>query len=258
MDKLKAQIEEVADLIKKSEKVLVFTGAGVSTESGIPDFRGADGIWNKYDPEDFTIQRFMSDKSARKLHWELLSDGDLSMFKADPNPAHIAITELNTTGKLYGVVTQNVDGLHQRAGLPDDMVFQLHGDLSHAKCLECGSRFPMQTVAEWMSADIDEPVCDKCSGMLKPDAVLFGEQLPFEVLSEAERRSRDCDLCIVLGSTLSVYPAALIPRYARESGAKLVIINLGPTELDSYAHIRIDGKAGEIMTQIIANVAQSG
>jgi len=256
MDKLKAQIEEVADLIKQSEKVLVFTGAGVSTESGIPDFRGADGIWNKYDPDDFTIQRFMADKKVRKLHWRLLSDGDLSMFKADPNAAHMAITELNTRGKLYGVVTQNVDGLHQRAGLPDEMVFQLHGDLSHARCLECGSRFPMQTVAEWMNTDIEEPVCEKCSGMLKPDAVLFGEQLPFEVLSEAEQRSRDCDLCIVLGSTLSVYPAALLPRYAHENGAKLVIINLGPTELDSYAHIRIDGKAGEIMTEIVAGVGK--
>ena len=256
MQQTKVLIQNVADLISKSEKVLIFTGAGVSTESGIPDFRGADGIWSKYDPEDFTIQRFMADKKARKLHWDLLADGDLSMFKADPNPAHLAITELNARGKLYGVVTQNVDGLHQRAGLPEEMVFQLHGDLSHAKCLDCGSRFPMQTVAKWMRQDIDEPICEKCSGMLKPDAVLFGEQLPFEIFSEAERRSKRCDLCIVLGSTLSVYPAALIPRYASESGAKLVIINLGPTELDSRADIRIEGKAGEVMTQIIASVGQ--
>ena len=254
MDKQQAQIEQVADLIKRSEKVLVFTGAGVSTESGIPDFRGADGIWSKYDPDDFTIQRFISDKNVRKLHWSLLAGGDLSMFKADPNPAHIAIKKLNTAGKLYGVVTQNVDGLHQRAGLPDEMVFQLHGDLSHARCLDCGSRFPMQTVAKWLTPQVDEPACEKCSGMLKPDAVLFGEQLPFEVLSEAERRSRTCDLCIVLGSTLSVYPAALIPRYASESGANLVIINLGPTELDSWADIRIEGRAGEVMTGIIAGL----
>ena len=254
MDKLNKQIEEVADLIRSAKKVLVFTGAGVSTESGIPDFRSADGIWSKYDPEDFTIQKFLSDKNARKMHWNLLTDGDLSMFKAVPNPAHNAITELTKTGKLYGVVTQNVDGLHQKAGLPEEMVFQLHGDLSHAKCLDCGSRFPMQTVAGWISDSVEEPVCKKCSGMLKPDAVLFGEQLPFDVLSEAERRSRDCDLCIVLGSTLSVYPAALIPRYASESGAKLVIINLGPTELDSWADIRIEGKAGEIMPDIIAKI----
>lgn len=256
MDNLKIQIEEVANLIRDTEKVLIFTGAGVSTESGIPDFRSADGIWSKYDPEDFTIQKFLSDKNARKMHWNLLTDGDLSMFKAAPNPAHHAITKLTKTGKLYGVVTQNVDGLHQKAGLPEEMVFQLHGDLSHAKCLDCGSRFPIQTVAEWIGDDVEEPVCEKCSGMLKPDAVLFGEQLPFDVLSEAERRSRDCDLCIVLGSTLSVYPAALIPRYASESGAKLVIINLGPTELDSWADIRIEGKAGEIMPEIVAGVGK--
>lgn len=254
MDKLNKQIEEVTDLLRSAEKLLVFTGAGVSTESGIPDFRGADGIWSKYDPEDFTIQKFLSDKKARKMHWSLLTDGDLSMFKAAPNPAHHAITDLTKTGKLYGVVTQNVDGLHQKAGLPEELVFQLHGDLSHAKCLDCSSRFPMQTVAEWISDDTEEPVCKKCSGMLKPDAVLFGEQLPFDVLSEAEQRSRDCDLCIVLGSTLSVYPAALIPRYASESGAKLVIINLGPTELDSWADIRIEGKAGEIMPRIVAGL----
>ncbi len=257
MSNVEAQIKEVADLIRRSDKVLVFTGAGVSTESGIPDFRSADGIWSKYDPEDFTIQKFLSDKKARKMHWDLLSDGDLSIFKAAPNPAHHAITDLKKTGKLYGVVTQNVDGLHQKAGLPDELVFQLHGDLSHAKCLECGSRFPMKMVAEWLRSDIDEPVCVNCNGMLKPDAVLFGEQLPTDILMEAERRSRDCDLCIVLGSTLSVYPAALIPRYASENGAKLVIINLGPTELDSWADIRIEGKAGEVMPDIVARAAET-
>ncbi len=133
MSDIQDQIEAVAGLIRQANRIVVFTGAGVSTESGIPDFRSPDGIWSKHDPEDFTIQRFLSDKRARKLHWELLSDGELSMFKAEPNPAHYAVTELQETGKLSGVVTQNVDGLHQKAGLPDDMVFQLHGDLSHAK-----------------------------------------------------------------------------------------------------------------------------
>ncbi|MCG6908997.1 MAG: NAD-dependent deacylase [Deltaproteobacteria bacterium] len=254
MDEINAQIEEAAQLIRRSNKVLVFTGAGVSTESGIPDFRGPDGIWTKFDPEDFTIQKFLEDKRARRLHWSLLADGELSMFKAEPNRAHLAITDLERSGKLCGVVTQNVDGLHQKAGTSDEMVFQLHGDLSHAKCLKCHSRYPMQTVAGWMESGIEEPVCEKCNGMLKPDAVLFGEQLPIGVLSEAERRSRECDLCVVLGSTLSVYPAALIPRFARESGAKLVIVNLGPTELDHLADIRIEGSAGEIMPKIIAGV----
>ena len=254
MEHIEKQIEEVAELISSAEKVLVFTGAGVSTESGIADFRGPDGIWSKYDPEDFTIQKFLSDKRARKTQWQLLSSGDMSMTKVKPNPAHYAITELDKLGKLYGVVTQNVDGLHQKAGVPEDMVFQLHGDLSHAVCLQCSKRYPMEEIAEWLSTGIDEPTCAQCNGMLKPDAVLFGEQLPVETLMESERRSRTCDVCIAMGSTLTVYPAALIPQYAAQSGAKLIIINMGPTELDSLADIRIEGKAGAIASQILKRV----
>jgi NAD-dependent deacetylase len=254
MDVIEKQIETVASLISSAQKVLVFTGAGVSTESGIPDFRGADGIWSKYDPEDFTIQKFLSDKRARKMQWQLLSSGDMSMTKAQPNLAHYAITELDKLGKLYGVVTQNVDGLHQKAGVPEEMVFQLHGDLSHAVCLECRKRYPMEEIAGWLSSGIDEPACKQCSGMLKPDAVLFGEQLPVQTLMESERRSRTCDICIAMGSTLTVYPAALIPQYAAQSGAKLIIINMGPTELDNMADIRIEGKAGVIAQEILKRV----
>lgn len=248
------QIEAAATLVAASEKVLVFTGAGVSTESGIPDFRGPDGIWSKYDPEDFTIQKFLSDRNARRTQWQLLASGDMSMTAAQPNPAHYAIAELEKLGKLHGVVTQNVDGLHQKAGVSAEMVFQLHGDLSHAVCLNCGKRFPMEKVAAWLKTGIDEPVCETCSGMLKPDAVLFGEQLPIKVLMESERRSRTCDLCVVLGSTLTVYPAALIPQYAVQTGARLIIINMGPTELDRMAHLRIEGKAASIATRIVDRV----
>jgi NAD-dependent deacetylase len=251
MDILEKQIEAVAEMVAAAQRVLIFTGAGVSTESGIPDFRGAGGIWSKYDPEDFTIQRFLSDKRARKMQWDLLSGGDLSMTKVQPNPAHYAIAELEKLGKLYAVVTQNVDGLHQKAGVSAHLVFQLHGDLSHAVCLNCGKRFPMETIAEWLTSGVDEPECQSCRGMLKPDAVLFGEQLPARVLMEAERRSRTCDLCIALGSTLTVYPAALIPQFASQAGAGLVIINMGPTELDRMADIRIEGKAGVIAPEIV-------
>ncbi len=256
MTDLTRQIEKVANLLAEAERVLVFTGAGVSTESGIPDFRGADGIWQKYDPEDFTIQKFLSDKQVRITQWKMLSGGDLSMSKAQPNPAHYAITELENMGKLYGVVTQNVDGLHQKAGVSQEKIFQLHGDLSHAVCLECGRRYPMDMVGEWLSQGIEDPACRLCMGMLKPDAVLFGEQLPIKVLMESERRSRKCDVCMVLGSTLSVYPACLIPKYAAQAGATLVIINIGPTELDYLAHIRIEGKAGDITTEIIRRVKE--
>lgn len=257
MTDLTQQIEEAARLIGDAQRVLVFTGAGVSTESGIPDFRGADGIWRKYDPEDFTIQKFLSDKQVRKMQWRLLSSGDLCMSNVEPNPAHYAITELENLGKLYGVVTQNVDGLHQKAGLAEDKVFQLHGDLSHAVCLGCGRRYPMETVTEWLSRGMDDPTCHSCMGMLKPDAVLFGEQLPINILMESERRSRKCDVCIVLGSTLSVYPACLIPRSAHEAGATLVIVNMGPTELDHLAHIRIEGKAGHVAPEIIRRVREN-
>ena len=248
------QVDEVAGLIADAERVLVFTGAGVSTESGIPDFRGTDGIWHKYNPEDFTIQKFLSDRQVRKTQWRLLSTGDLSMSKVQPNPAHYAITELENMGKLYGVVTQNVDGLHQKAGVSQQKIFQLHGDLSHAVCLGCGRRYPMDMVAEWLKQGMDDPAWHLCMGMLKPDAVLFGEQLPIKILMESERRSRKCDVCMVLGSTLSVYPACLIPQYAAQAGASLVIINMGPTELDHLAHIRIEGKAGNITTEIIRRV----
>jgi len=251
MTDLAQQIRDVAGLVADAERVLVFTGAGVSTESGISDFRGPDGIWQKIDPEDFTIEKFMSDEKARKMQWRLLSSGELSLSKAQPNPAHYAITELENMGKLYGVVTQNVDGLHQKSGLSHDRIFQLHGDLSHAVCLGCGRRYPMEMIAEWLKQGMEDPACHLCMGMLKPDAVLFGEQLPVKVLMESERRSRKCDVCIVLGSTLSVYPANLIPQYAAQAGAKLVIINLGPTELDHLAHIRIEGKAGDITPKII-------
>jgi len=251
------QIEKVADLITEAKRVLIFTGAGVSTESGIPDFRGTDGIWRKYDPEDFTIQKFLADKRVRKKQWQLLSSGDLSMSKVQPNPAHYAITELENMGKLYGVVTQNVDGLHQKAGVSQEKVFQLHGDLSHAVCLGCGRRYPMDMVAEWLNQGMEDPACHLCMGMLKPDAVLFGEQLPIKVLLESERRSRKCDVCMVLGSTLSVYPACLIPQYAAQAGAALVIINMGPTELDHLAHIRIEGKTGDVTTEIVRLVKAS-
>lgn len=251
MTDLARQIEEVATHLAEAERVLVFTGAGVSTESGIPDFRGADGIWRKYDPEDFTIQKFLSDEQVRKMQWKMLTSGDLSMSRIQPNPTHHAITELQNMGKLYGVVTQNVDGLHQKAGVSEEKVFQLHGDLSHAVCLGCGRRYPMETVAEWLEQGMQDPACHLCMGMLKPDAVLFGEQLPIKVLMESERRARKCDVCLVLGSTLSVYPACLIPQYAVQAGATLVIINIGPTELDYLAHVRIEGKAGNITTELI-------
>jgi NAD-dependent SIR2 family protein deacetylase len=176
MESMEQQIEQVAELVAKSERIIFFTGAGHSTESGIPDFRGPDGIWSKYDFEDFYIDRFLSDSKVRKMVWELLTGGELNIFQAQPNPAHYVIAELEKMGKLYGVVTQNIDGLHQKAGVSENKVFQLHGDLSHAKCLSCTTRYAMEEIIEWMAKDkdLDEPKCAACKGMLKPNVVFFG------------------------------------------------------------------------------------
>ncbi|RJR28891.1 MAG: NAD-dependent deacylase [Desulfobacteraceae bacterium] len=244
-------MEEVARLVAESKRIIAFTGAGVSTESGIPDFRGPDGLWSKYDPEDFTIERFLSDREVRKKHWHLLTGKEFIASDAKPNAAHYALRDLQSMGKLYGIITQNVDGLHQKAGVTEELVFQLHGDLSHAKCLACSRRYPIDEVRKWLGKGIEEPECPSCRGMLKPDAVFFGEQLPFEALMESEQRSRNCDLCIVLGSTLVVYPAATMPLHAIRTGAKLVIINMGPTAMDELATVRIEGKAGEVLPLIV-------
>ena len=252
---LECLLNKAADLILSSKRIVVFTGAGVSTESGIPDFRSPGGLWSKYDPEEFTIQKFLSSLEARKSHWKMLKETFIK-FEADPNPAHYAIAELEKMGKLDCVITQNVDDLHQRAGVPRDKVFELHGNMRWVKCLSCGKRYPMGEIKKRVEMGVEVPECDDCHGILKPDGVFFGEALPQDVLNQAIYRSRHCDLFIVIGSTLVVYPAAFMPSYAAESGAKLVIINLSPTPMDRYAAVLIQGKAGEVMPKIVERVKE--
>jgi len=242
----------VADLIVNSKRCVVFSGAGISTESGIPDFRGEDGIWTKMDPEDFTIQRFVARPEVRKMQWKLLAEGGL-IKDVQPNAAHYAIAELDKLGKLDCVVTQNIDNLHQLAGVPDEKVFELHGNMQYARCLSCHKRYPMAEIVARLAKE-EVPECEACKGILKPDAVYFGEMLPQAVLSEASRRANQCDLCVVIGSTLVVYPAAYIPEYAHNAGAKIVIINIGATPMDSRAAVRIEGKAGETMGIVMQRV----
>ena len=245
--------DRVADLIVTAKRVVVFTGAGISTESGIPDFRSPGGIWERFDPDDFTYQKFVSHPEARRKQWQLLGEGNLTT-KAKPNPAHYAITELYKLGKLDCVITQNVDNLHRKAGVPDDKVFELHGNMQWAVCLSCHRRYPLAEIKCRLDAGEEIPDCEACHGILKPDTVLFGEALPAKVLEEASHRARNCDLFIVIGSTLVIYPAAYMPIYAVESGARLIIINLSPTPMDEKATILIKGKAGETMSGIIIKV----
>jgi len=252
---LAKRIEKIAGLIVKSRKLVMFTGAGISTESGIPDFRGPGGLWTRFDPEDFTIDKFLNNTESRRKQWRIFKEG-LMTGKAQPNAAHIAIAELHRMGRLDCVITQNVDDLHQKAGLPDDSIFELHGNMKWAVCLECRNRYPFEEIKARIDAGEDIPACPNCGGTLKPDVVMFGEQLPYKVLDEAGRRSRAADLFIVVGSTLVVYPAAYMPAYAVESGARLVIINLGETPMDREATVLVSARAGETMAAIVSKVKE--
>lgn len=248
-------IDRVADLIINAKRMVVFTGAGVSTESGIPDFRSPGGIWDRFDPDDFTYHKFVSDPETRRKQWQMLQEGALTT-KAEPNPAHYAIAELNRLGKLDCVITQNVDSLHHKAGIPDDKIFELHGNMQWAVCLSCGRRYPFQQIKVRLNEGEEIPDCEACHGILKPAAIFFGEPLPAKVLEEATARSYNSDLFIVIGSTLVIYPAAYMPIYATSSGAKLVIINLSSTPMDQEAAVLIRAKAGETMSRVIKRVRE--
>ena len=250
---LESKITRIAELILKSERLVVFTGAGISTESGIPDFRSPGGIWTKFDPDDFTIQKYRSDPSTRFKQWSHMVEDGL-MINAQPNRAHYAVAELEKMGKLQCVITQNIDNLHQKAGNSPDRVFELHGTMSWARCLDCGRRFTIHSVLERFKAKRESPDCEVCSGTVKPDVIFFGEALPQEALSLSVSYSRSCDLFIVIGSSLVVYPAAFMPIYAKESGAKLVIVNNSRTDMDSQADVAASGSAGEIMESVLAKV----
>lgn len=248
-----SEIEFVSEMILQAKWPVVFTGAGISTESGIPDFRSPGGIWSRFDPDDFTYQKFVSDAGARRKQWQMLGEGLLTTL-AEPNAAHYAIAELYKLGRLDCVITQNIDNLHQKAGVPEELVFELHGNLQRAVCLSCGREYPFAEIKTRLDGGEEIPDCVDCHGILKPTAVFFGEPLPQDVLEEASKRSLSADLFIVVGSTLVVYPAAYMPIYAHQSGARLVIINLSPTPMDGEASVLIRAKAGEAMSRIIEKV----
>lgn len=247
-------IDQAAQLIANSKRIIIFTGAGISTESGIPDFRSPGGIWSRYDPDEFTLQKYLVSEKSRKLHWQFYKDGKLFGSGAQPNPAHIAAAELFRMGKLDCVITQNVDSLHQGAGVPEERVIELHGNLRWAYCLDCNKRYPMNIIMTQVSQGAEDPHCDSCKGILKPETIFFGEALPQRALSEAAYRSRKADLFIVIGSSLVVTPAAFMPQYAVDGGAKLIIINLTPTPMDGYAAVVIHDKAGEVMSKVLEKV----
>ena len=243
-------INKAADLISRTNKVVVFTGAGISTESGIPDFRGPGGLWTRYDPDDFTISNFLQSDRTRKKLWQGMLDGGL-MDEATPNAAHLALVELEKMGKLVSLVTQNVDNLHQKAGNNPALIRELHGNMQMLVCLHCKRRYPVNIIRDKFADSENVPACESCMGILKPDVVFFGEALPQDILSQAMMEANQCEVMLVIGSSLVVYPAAYVPVQAKQAGAKLIIVNKGPTEQDHLADIRIDAPAGEVMIKMI-------
>ncbi len=244
------KVDKIAELILESRRLTFFTGAGISTESGIPDFRGPGGIWGRFDPDDFSIDRFLNNPDARRKQWALFKELSIS---AEPNKAHLSIAELYHLGKLDCVITQNIDNLHQKAGVPYKRVLELHGNMQSFICLSCGKRYPFHMVMDSTTGD-EPPDCRECHGILKADVVFFGEPLPEDILHEAMKRACTCDLMIVIGSGLTVYPASYLPAYAVDAGARLVIINLTPTPFDAQASIVINAKAGDTMSAIAHQV----
>ena len=247
-------LNRVAELIVAAERPVVFTGAGVSTESGIPDFRSPGGIWDRFDPNELTYQNFIATVECRRKYWQLGRELYTVVKGARPNAAHHAIAELHRMGKLDCCITQNIDNLHQRAGLPPENVIELHGNATRARCLSCDAPYSRDQIQEWLESGVEIPSCPPCGGIIKPHTILFGEPMPVRETLEAEVRAKESDLFIVIGSSLVVYPAAMMPLHAKRAGARLVIINMSETPHDPYADVLIPGRAGLATAEIAQRV----
>ena len=243
---MKEAISKLKEYISESEKIVAFTGAGFSAESGISTFRGAGGLWSKYDPSIYAdINYFIQDPT---YYWSFFRDERYpTIKKAKPNEGHYALVELEKRGKLYRVITQNIDGLHQVAGLSD--VIELHGNTRKILCTGCNKTYTMDEAYEKLKKELP-PRCS-CGAVLKPGTVLFGEPLPQVALDMAQLASKNCDMFLVLGSSLVVYPAASMPRIAKRNGAILVIINIDPTPLDDTADLVINDSTSKILPELI-------
>jgi NAD-dependent deacetylase len=244
-------IENGKKFIVDAERILVFSGAGLSTESGIPDFRSPGGLWSKYNPADFYFDKIISDKNARVKYWQMSSESYRLMRDAEPNPAHMAIKTLEDMGKLLCVVTQNIDSLHHRAGNSPEKIIEVHGTAFSVSCLKCGKSYNRDDIERNIDSGLKDPLCDECSGILKPDTISFGQAMPEDKMARAIKYAGDCDLCIALGSSLIVYPAASVPAHAAKSGAKLMIVNREETPLDSMADLVIHGSVSKVLNEII-------
>ena len=239
---------QLAEMINGANRVLIFTGAGISTESGIPDFRSPGGVWSKMTPIYF--QDFVASRDQRRESWRRVFNKTAGWTGAKPNTGHYAVAKLVDMGKVSCVVTQNVDNLHQHAGIDDDKVIEIHGNASYAKCLNCGKRYEFDNLKPRYEAD-EDLTCLFCEGLLKSATISFGQAMPEEKMALAEAEAEVADLCLAIGSSLVVYPAANIPIIAKQTGAQYAIINREPTDQDPYADLVLNTEIGPLLSEVI-------
>jgi NAD-dependent deacetylase len=247
------QLRTARAWVEDAARVVVLTGAGISTDSGIPDFRGPNGVWTK-NPEAekmATIHHYLADAEVRRRSWRTRSENPA--WRAQPNAGHHAVVELERRGKLHAVVTQNVDGLHQMAGTDPAKVVEVHGTIWFTRCWDCQDQRPMAETLDRVRAGEEDPSCLVCGGIIKSDTISFGQNLVPHVIERAMRVSEDCDLLLAVGSTLSVYPVAGCVPLARRSRARVVIVNGGPTEMDDIADVVLRGSISEILPRLVGS-----
>ena len=239
-------ITELTAAITRAQNVVVFTGAGLSTESGIPDFRGPNGIWKTQKPIDFSD--FIASEDWRRESWRRRFSGSDRFGTAEPNLGHAAIAHWVGAGKITRIITQNVDGLHQKSGVPDHQIIELHGNAQYATCLSCGDRYELAAIRAVFLPLETVPDCQQCGGIIKTATISFGQAMPETEMQAAHDASTDCDLFIAIGSSLTVYPAAGFPVLAKQQGADLIIINHEATDLDPIADLVIPQSIGAVLS----------
>jgi NAD-dependent deacetylase len=247
-----ARMRRARERLRRARKILVVSGAGLSTESGIPDYRTGAVAWKKYDVAHFRFEKFLASEESRKKYWEMSQDFYLLLRTAEPNAAHRAIAELHRRGKLLAVVTQNVDRLHQKAGVPDDLVIELHGNEHGVTCLSCGRRTSRDVVYRRIASGAATPYCTTCRGILKPDSTAFGQPMLEEPSRRALQAAKEADLLLIVGTSLTVQPAAALPEIALSRGTPMIVVNLTPTDLDYLADTVLRGPAGVLLPTAVA------
>ena len=246
-----AACREAGALLRRASAVVVLTGAGVSTESGIPDFRSPGGLWTRYDPRELTYDRFCTDPGTRIKYWRLATESYPVLRQAQPNATHEVVARIETAGKLLKLVTQNIDGLHHKAGSSQERTIEIHGSSLRARCIACGCECDRADIHEQITEGrIEVPACPRCTQPVKPATISFGQAMPEPETGDAFEAARTCDLMLACGSSLVVYPAAGLPDEAVRAGAPLVIVNNEATDKDSLAAVVVRGAAGESMSLI--------